>query len=136
MVLVTSSTRLTPVTRPRFTTGSSSVNIMRSTGSTIFHLPASFRHHLHLCILCIHHCTPSREQFSTSLHLVHGTEAVVTTTSRGGLKWPARSSTHALLPEPVLHLGGSIKGHASFLYKAPPSLVFSILIPKIVPRQL
>ena len=73
MVLETSKLDL-PVTRPRFTTGSSSVIIMRSTGSTIFHLPASFRHHLHLCILCIHHFT--------SLHVNNFLRVIIVYTPR------------------------------------------------------
>ena len=45
---------------------------MRSTGSTIFHLPASFRHHLHLCI---HHFT--------FLHVNNFLRAIIVYTARG-----------------------------------------------------
>ena len=81
---------------------------MRSTGSTIFHLPASFRHHLHLCILCIHHCT--------SLHVNNFLRAIIVYTARerrrrrhqGGLevactKFDTRPSLRTSSPSWGLH---------------------------------
>ena len=116
-----------------YTTGSSSVNIMRSTGSTILHLPASFRHHLHHYF---HHCT--------FLHANNFLRAIFVYTARErrrrDIKGGLEVACTKLDTRPSLRTSSSSWGlHRKIrplLVKCSPSLVSPSLIPNYVPQQL